>query len=280
MPAYRAAATLARTIDSLRASGPRISEIIVVVSGEGDRPEAAADLEWGGDVHVIRSVRRLSAGAARNLGRAQAGVCDYLLFVDADCAPAAGAIERMLDSAVEQDADIVGAAVVGTGAGVVGWVRHLLEFKDAELGEAVVSATMLCRVAAIDGAGGFPDMWPGEDLVLRERISARGGRVIHHESAVTEHAHPAGFLTLLRHQYRLGRTSALARGLMPMPGSWWLTHASLVSALTPGRGLRAALWLLRNDIGRLPLFILALPLYVAGLMSWTIGFARVARQCE
>ncbi|HQS98950.1 MAG: glycosyl transferase [Hydrogenophilales bacterium 16-64-46] len=81
IPAYNAAATLARAIESVRAQTWPAHEIIVVDDGSSD---ASADIARGyGD--AVRLIRQVNSGVAvaRNAGAAAASG-DWLAFLDAD----------------------------------------------------------------------------------------------------------------------------------------------------------------------------------------------------
>ena len=113
-----------------------------------------------------------------------------------------------------------------------------------------------------------------------ERLGRDGHTILRLDEAETVHLHPAGWRPFLEHQYRLGRTSAVARAMTRMSGGGFVRRRWLTALLPVGRAARAVVWLARHEARRLPLFILALPLYVAGLMSWTVGFSRASRQCS
>ncbi len=255
---------------------------MVVVASPADRTaEIAAKLDG---VIVVRTDRILSAGAARNLGRSEAGEAEWLVFVDADCRPTSGAVRDLMKAARRENACAVAASVRREGGGLLGWLTHLLEFKDAEpdvpspVTWLVPSATLLCTAAAFDAVGGFPDMWPGEDWVLCERLRRQGCCVVREPSAVTYHAPRPGLKRFFTHQFRLGATSARARAATGMTGVWFVRHPWSAVVLFLGRMARALAWLLRYRPLHLPLFIFLFPLYVAGLASWTMGFAIASRR--
>lgn len=279
IPAFRASSTLARTLDSIiQANAEAVGKVVVVCSPASDREQV--EIARGRDgVVVVESERRLSAGAARNLGRTQAPDEGLLLFVDADCALDPGAASCLRRVLIDGAAATVAASVVNAGSGAISRVRHLLEFKDSEPGVPqnpawmTPSATILCTSEAFDAVGGFPDMWPGEDLVFCWRLASRGLRTLRTWDATTRHLHPPGTAALLRHQYRLGRTSAQARLMADLPGVFWARSPLLAPVLMVARLVRAAVWLLRYRPASLPVSILLLPLYLAGLSAWTLGFA-------
>ncbi|WP_296750874.1 glycosyltransferase family 2 protein [Thiobacillus sp.] len=81
IPAFNAAATLARAIESVRAQSWPAHEIIVVDDGSTDTTAAVAR-QFGGAVRLIRQ-NNGGVAAARNAGAAAAGG-DWLAFLDAD----------------------------------------------------------------------------------------------------------------------------------------------------------------------------------------------------
>ena len=280
IPAHGASATIARTLEALaiEARSVALARPIVVASPV----DATAEIAEAMGARVVRTPRRLNAGLARNIGRAHAGECELVLFVDADCAPQRGAICHLHEALLSHRLDAVGASVLADGRDAIAWVRHLLEFKDAEPGcepawpGFVPSATFLCRADAFDAVGGFPDLWPGEDLVLCSRLLRAGFRVRRVDAAVTLHRHPPGFATMLRHQYALGLSSARARRLAPMDGDFFVRHRRAVPLLLAGRSIRMVRWLVQHHPGDIVRSAGALPLYLAGLLVWCVGFARGA----
>ena len=81
IPAYNAAATLNRAVDSVRAQSSPAHEIIVVDDGSHDDTAHIAE-SYGAGVRVIRQVNS-GVSAARNAG-VEAATGDWLAFLDAD----------------------------------------------------------------------------------------------------------------------------------------------------------------------------------------------------
>lgn len=281
IPAHRAEATIERTIRALRADSTAAPDRVVVVASPDD---ATASIAERLGAEVLRTPSRLSAGAARNSGRLAAPEADLLLFVDADCALAPGALRVLRAGISERGLDAAGASVIAEPNRGVAWVRHLLEFKDAEPGcdppwpSMTPSATLLCRASAFDAVGGFPDMWPGEDLVFCARMLRSGFRVRRLDGAVTVHRHPPGVIVMLRHQFVLGRTSAQARRSEAIVGVAGAASVAWVPLLFAGRAARAVRWLVRYHAADIPRFVALSPLYLAGLATWCAGFGRGAAE--
>jgi glycosyltransferase involved in cell wall biosynthesis len=280
VPAWRAEATLLETLRSLVVLNGDVVGRVIVVGCTSDRCLDIARRFDG--VEVVALAQRATAGRGRNVGRERA-VSDLLLFVDADCVLEAGAAARLVGALESRGLDAAGAAIVQDGNGFVGWVRHLLEFKESAPGVPagtmgfLPSTVLLVRAGVFDACGGFPDMWPGEDLVFAQRMRALGARLAKIDVAVARHTHPEGLSTYLAHEYRLGVTAARARVMADMHGAAFVGRMWLAPLLMCGRALRAAMWLLRYRPHELPRFVALLPLYLSGLSAWTIGFARVRR---
>jgi len=283
VPAHHAERTLDATLEALLEGNRDFVERVIVVTSAADPTAALARPRAG--VEVVAAPQALSAGAARNLGRSRAGQgAELLLFVDADCVLESGGARALAAELERRAAAAVAARVRRRGGGVVAWLRHALEFKEAEGRVAAPakwlppSTTMLCRASAFDRAGGFPDLWPGEDLVFAHRLRTLGENVVLSDAVETWHRHPDGFAEMLAHQRRLGRTAALARALTGMHGAAFVRHRWLVALLLPARLLRALLWFARSSLRELLVLIAVLPLYAIGLGAWTVGFADGARE--
>ena len=280
VPAYLAENTIARTLRSLVEDNADAIERVIVVCSPGDSTSEIARRFDG--VDVVAACERLSAGRARAVGREQAPSARLLMFVDADSALDAGAVGTLIDALDARGLDAVGAAIVREGGGGVAWLRHLLEFKESEVGVPAAnppmlpSAAFLCRADVYDRAGGFPDLWPGEDLVLCGRLRAAGARLAKIDSAVARHLHPDGLGTFLAHQRRLGATSARARLEVDMPGRVFVARPWLVPLLVAARAGRGVAWVARYRRRELGRFAALAPIYLAGLASWGLGFASAA----
>jgi glycosyltransferase involved in cell wall biosynthesis len=300
IPAYRAESTIGRTLASLIGQG--VARVIVVASpGDQTADHAEAFARACGDpqpyqLDVVRSPVRLSAGAARNLGRHHAGTADWLLFLDADTALEDGAFFMLFREAFAERLDAAAASVHREGSGLTSRVRHALEFKEAEgrgpLPQSwrLPSTALLVRASAFDAVSGFPDGWPGEDLVFDYDLEHSGAERRFVRKAQVRHLHPEGVVEMLRHQRRLGRTAAWARMHRPLSGSSltsWVRRPSRASfglrllfvwLLVPVRLWRGIFWYARFDPRSLPALLLALPLWIAGCCSWTRGFVAEVRE--
>lgn len=284
LPARRAEGTIRAALESLRLGNDAFVERVVVVTSAGD-PTADVVREWSARdprVGVVLLDAPASAGRARNEGcERAAGSEGLVLFLDADCRLEAGGAKRLADELRDRGAAAISARVLGSG-GAVARCRHLLEFKEAASRRPPPprwlppSTAMLCRRDAFERAGGFPDLWPGEDLVFSQALRDLGERVERSARVTVRHEHPAGVWRMLLHQRRLGRTAAIARRLRAMPGSALARRAWLAPLLLPGRLVRLVAWQAREGAAAITEAVLLSPLLVAGLAAWTAGFVAGA----
>jgi len=300
IPARRSEQTIGATLESLRLGNASFVERVLVVTSRCD-PTAEVVRRWSERdprVELVLGPAPRTAGAARNAGRQAASEApprpiaaseapprpmaageapDLLLFVDADCRLDAGGARRLADELERRGAAAICARVLGDGA-LVARARHILEFKEAASRRSPPpawlppSTAMLCRSEAFDRCGGFPDLWPGEDLVFSQTLRDQGARVLRSDDVVVHHQHPRGIAEMLRHQARLGSTAAIARMTRTMPGSAFTISPWHAVLLMPARMIRIAAWQLGEGRAAFVWCLLLAPLLVAGLFLWTSGF--------
>ena len=278
IPARRAERTIRATLESLRLGNADVIREVVVVTSSGD-PTADVVGRWAAEDPCVRlqllPVER-TAGRARNDG-CRAARAEAWLFVDADCRLEAGGAARLVRELERSGAAAVTPRIAGSG-GVVARVRHMLEFKEAASArpapEAWIppSTVMLCRAEAFRRTGGFPDLWPGEDLVFGQSLRDLGENVLRVPDVVAVHEHPRGFVEMLRHQWRLGRTSAIARRMKDLGGSVVARRRLLAPLVLPARAVRLALWQMREGPRALVWSVVLSPLLLAGLCVWSFAF--------
>jgi len=284
IPARRAEGSIRSTLDSLLGGNEGFVERVIVVTAAADPTAAVVSEVAAGDprVQLLAAAADRSAGAARNDGRAACSP-DLLLFLDADCRLEAGGAARLARELDARGAAALTARIAGEG-GLVARVRHILEFKEAASRRTPPSrwlpptTAMLCRAGAFDRVGGFPDLWPGEDLVFTQALRDAGELVLRSDDVVAVHRHPPGVGEMLAHQRRLGFTAAVARRLRPMPGSAFARGPWRAALLLPARALRIAAWQLREGPVAAAWTLALSPLLLAGLFAWTAGFVAAARR--
>lgn len=100
IPAYNAARTISRCLDSIAKQTYRDVEVTIVDDCSSfplQRPELSSALGSEEGVRVIHNERNMGAPASRNIGfRASRG--EYVMFCDADIVLVPTALERLLDT--------------------------------------------------------------------------------------------------------------------------------------------------------------------------------------
>ena len=169
---------LADAVESVRRNAPRAP--IVVVDNASSR--AVPELEG---CTVVRSPRRLSVGAARNLGLHQVAT-EYVIFLDADDLLLDGAIE-FLHRRIAADASLA-VSVTSILEGETGkrhrtprrFVPMLARWPWAlALANSVwlllpTQGCAILRTGQVRDAGGYADVDCGEDWVLAVSLAFRG----------------------------------------------------------------------------------------------------------
>ncbi len=279
VPAYRAEATLARSVRALLAQ--RFSgrmEVIVVASGDHEAQLPALPRRPG--LRVETHIPRLAAAAARNLG-ARIARGDALAFTDADVIVSESWLQCLWDAS-EGRCGVAGAIANGTPASVAGTVEYLVEFFDLNPerdapSEHGATANLFLPRALWEAYGPFPDGMEGcEDTWVTSRLHA-DGRLRFCSAAVVHHLNRQRLGAVLGHQYRLGASHARLAVMQGRVSRHPIAHSALVTAgrirylyrmlrrWTPA-DLRRARWL-----G---------PLVVAGFGAWGAGLAVEALRCK
>lgn len=193
---------LSEAVESVRDQDRRARILVVDNASDVHVPELAA-------VETVRSQRRLTLGAARNLGLDSVET-PYVLFWDADDVMLPGTL-GVLEEALDLDPSLVafGAAIIESPSGKRHrwprpWVRHLLRwpslfaFLDGIWSLYPTTGATIMRTASVREAGGYAATDSGQDWVLGVSLAFRGGvgwterpgRVyrIHDQSVTARHA--------------------------------------------------------------------------------------------
>ncbi len=184
IPMYNAAATIMRSLDSVRAQTTPVTRIIVVDDQSTDGSAALVRAAAIGNLELVSSERNQGAGASRNLGVRHA-TTDWIAFLDADDIWKPAFVEQVSAAIARYGADFAscGGARVMTYRGKTSVSNRVLDRPDDALDltdefwrtairfwPVHSSSTMVSR-AAFDRAGGFPeDVRRGEDVCLWMRL--------------------------------------------------------------------------------------------------------------
>lgn len=289
VPAYAAARTIGGCLAGLAAQRDAPPFEVVVVDSSPDDATAAA-VRAGGEaapglgLRYERLAERAFPGVARNHG-ARLARAPLLLFLDADCIPAADLVGRAADALAGGAAAVSGAIALGGTRAPSARLRHLLEFKESlpscppRRTWMLPSACLAIRRDVLARHGGFPAARASEDWLLDWRMWQAGEDLRFDPTLRVEHLTQPGWRSLWRYSRLLGLHSGVARREGGLPGQLLVRHPALaLLALPPGRTMRALAWCARHARRELPFLLLFWPAYLALAAVWARGFAAGARR--
>ncbi len=283
VPSYRPGTLLAGCVEALlRQEVPVPYEVIVVDStADGTAERLAARFPA---CRTIALETRTPQAMARNIGVAAARG-EYVALTDHDCLVPPDWLARLLRRHAAGEYAAVGGAVAnGTPHSLVGTAAYWIEFNDFTSGRragpvAQVPHCNVCfRRAALASDRPFPALPPcAEDLTFNYLLTTAGETIFFDPEIVVTHLNRTRLDAFLSHQYELGRGSAIARRLVPLPGAVFVRHPVLAPALPLVRLGGTVRRVAGRHPGRLPLVSALLPLLLAGYACWTAGFLNGRR---
>lgn len=291
IPVRDRAAQLARCLDALHPCGART---IVVDDGSRDaaaigRAAAAAGAE------VIRHAQARGPAAARNSGLDRSET-PLVAFVDSDCVPEAGWLERLAAHFADPSLAAVAPRIVAAPPARQSWLaRYEADRSPLDMGARpgavgparpvpyVPSAALLVRRAALEG--GFDDhLRVGEDVDLAWRLHDTGWTVRYDPAVIVAHEHRETLGPWLRQRFAYGTSAAALAERHPekLPAivlsPWSAATFALLAARRPRAATTAAMlgtMTVRVRLGR------SLPPAVstrltADVLAWTTRSLSVA----
>lgn len=279
VPCLAHAEELGRCLASLERQDLAHPYEVIVVDSAAD-PEVARVAGEHPDARLLRSDARLGPGAARNLGVRHARG-ELLAFVDADCVAEPGWL-RAAHAALERGARAVGGPVLDAfPLHPIAVTDNLLQFADFPAArpdgaaDYFPGANLALRRDDFLAVGAFHEtgLGSGEDGLLSAALLARWPGGLRFEPSMrVRHEGRRGLVEFLRHQRRFGYVRGVHALRVDERRIQLATIAPLLPALVATRLSYITRSVLRWRPLGLPRLALLLPLVLAGLTAWALGF--------
>jgi mycofactocin system glycosyltransferase len=242
-------AELARCLAGLRDAAGDLGEEayrVVVVDDCSADPAAIEAITAAAGAEVIRRPVNGGPAAARNTGLAAAAT-GFVAFLDSDCVPRPGWLDRLLPHFADPAVGAVAPRIVPHEAGT-GWLaRYEGASSTLDMGARPSIVRPGARVPYVPGAalvvrkgaagGGFASgMYVGEDVDFVWRLAGAGWRVRYEPAGVMGHDHRVRFRAWFGRRTDYGTSAAVLEELhpgavRPLYASWW-TAGAWAAALT------------------------------------------------
>jgi mycofactocin glycosyltransferase len=231
-----------------------LPQVIVVDDCSAD-PEAIAAICAEHGARVVRRPVNGGPGAARNSGLAVAPTA-LVAFLDSDCVPQAGWLDRLLPHFADPAVGAVAPRIAPHEDGTTWLGRYEGASSTLDMGSRpsivrpgarvsyVPGAALVVRKAAA-GAGFAEGMYVGEDVDFVWRLAAAGWRVRYEPAAVMGHDHRVRFRAWFARRRDYGTSAAALEQLhpgivRPLYASWW-TVGAWAAALSGRPGVAVTL---------------------------------------
>ena len=240
IPARNAADNIGDLVRSVLAQRPDDRELEVIVVDDASTDDTAARAHTAG-ARVLELAAVTDTGnpaVARNRGAAHSSG-DPIVFLDADCTPQPGWLDRLLRV---HDA---GAAVVGGSLDMppglpamarcdyyCGWYHVHSRRKPGEVPNHP-PGNLSVRRDVFTRSGGFTEQQPiayaHEELAWQAEVRRAGGRIVFEPAAIVHHSNRPGFGNLLRRNYRWGYSAIESKARSGAARQAWVyRHPSLL----------------------------------------------------
>ena len=209
---------LARLLAALRADAGTAGCPVVVVDDGSAEPSAVAAVAGG--ARLLRHEQARGPAAARNAGLRVAGT-ELVAFLDSDCVPAPGWLERLAAHLADPRVAVVAPRITALAGPERGRVARYEALSSAlDMGPTAARVAPLTRVAYVPSAAllarrtalgdGFDEsMRVAEDVDLIWRLTAGGWRVRYEPAAQVAHEHRVAPGDWLRRRAFYGTGAAL-----------------------------------------------------------------------
>ena len=243
IPARDAGSLIGRTVRAVveQESGVDVEVIVVDDGSEDDTARLARDA-GARVIEMPPGASRGNPAAARNRGAA-AATGDPLIFLDADCVPAAAWLERLLAAHAAGERCVGGSLALPPGLTAsarcdyyCGWY-HAHPRRPRGYVPNHPPGNLSVRRSDFAATGGFTERQPiayaHEELGWQKELQRAGGRILFEPAAVVHHWNRPGWGNALRRNYRWGYSAIESKaGAGTVRAAWLYRFPRLLIALS------------------------------------------------
>jgi GT2 family glycosyltransferase len=279
---YNSRQTIEFCLRSLQSQTVQPLQIVVVDSGTDGAAQIIA--EKFPHVDLLRQDRRQYPGDARNIGVRHAKG-DLLAFLDADCIADSRWAQEILAAHQRPDPIIGGAVDNANPESVVGWARYISEFSrwmptsPAGRMRDVPTCSLSMKPWAFERFGPFLEGTYCSDTAFCWRAEDAGHPPLFHPAIRVSHINPTRIGGFLAKERMHGRAFAKVRSQQRRLSRWQMAALLLGSPVLPFLLFGRLAGRMRRDRRKLPAFLIAAPMILAGLVAWSWGEAAGYRAC-
>lgn len=278
IPAYEAKSTIIKTLASLHNQDYGGEREIIVVNSSEDETKDIIHHKFP-EVKVIQLEKRVFTGEAKNIGLKKARG-KIMAFIDSDCRAESNWLSTILKR-YGQGYKIVGGSIGNTNfKNMVSKAEYFLELVQLSPGsrarEVKLISTANCFIARdiFDKYGNFPIIRKGVDMLFSHNLIEKGERILFAPEMKVSHACTTNFPRYLRKQVLHGEYSMLTREQAKLPGSFLIDNLLFIPFLPLIRTFLVLKYIIFLEIGLMKDFLLSLPIFFAGNLAWSFGFAK------
>lgn len=282
VPSYNSERTIATCLQALLQQDCAAPFEIILVDSSVDRTPEIVRAQFP-QVRFFHLKEKTLPGIARNHGIAQARG-EIIALTDSDCIVPRDWLQAIA-AAHTSEYHVIGGGV----RNAFPWhpisiAEFFLEFREFSVHsrrreiDILPTNNLSVRRAIFERFGLFSDLRASEDVVFIHQLRKHGVKVLFEPRIYIRHLNRRAWAPFLRNQNLLGKHSALARRLFPLPGAALAEKKWITPLLPLIRTLRTLQFILKNrwphNLKLLGEFLLTLPIFFIGACAWSKGFSE------
>lgn len=285
VPSYNSENTIVACLQALLKQDCAALFEIILVDSSIDRTPEIVRAQFP-QVRFFHLQEKTLPGLARNHGIANARG-EIIALTDSDCIVPTNWLQA-IQRAHAGEYQVIGGGVRNA------FPRHpisiaefFLEFREFSVHsrrreiDILPTNNLSVRRAIFERFGVFSDLRASEDVVFIHQLRKHGVKVLFEPHIYISHMNRRAWAPFMRNQMILGKHSALARRLFPLPGAALVEKKWIAPLLPFIRTLRTLQFILSNrwphNLKLLLEFLLTLPIFFIGACGWSNGFSEGMR---